>query len=120
MFDGNCGTEIIPHTSSSSFQFTDYDKKRVTIIIAYKICFNLVFPQVRELREWAAQQHQLHTCIRLSAIGRDLRFDLICQVLLTQNSFIFRACIFKVVSVGIDEDNLRAYLGVWDGTKANV
>lgn len=32
VFDGNCGTEFTPRASSASFQFNDYDKKRVMII----------------------------------------------------------------------------------------
>lgn len=39
VFDGNCGAKIEPRASSASFQFTDYDKKRV--IIAIERCCSL-------------------------------------------------------------------------------
>ena len=72
-----------------------------------------------ELREWAAKQDELCTSIRLSSVARDLMFNLICQVVNRVKSSSFKFFL-KVVSVGIDQDNYRAYLGVWDGTKTNM
>lgn len=72
------------------------------------------------MREWAAKQDVLHTYIKLSGIARDLKFDVICQVSYILSTFSFTVFFFKVVSIGIDESNRRAYLGVWDGTKASV
>jgi len=79
VFDGRPGAEMTPHTNSSSFQFTDYDKQRVTTgFCNYQ---PILVEQVQELREWAAQQDVTRLCMKLSSIVKGSQFDLICQVL---------------------------------------
>ena len=79
VFDGRPGADMTPRTSSSSFQFTNYDKQRV--ITGFYQYQPILVLQVQELREWAAQQDDTRPCMKLSSIDKGSRFDLICQVL---------------------------------------